>query len=118
MPPAVAGQLVKQQLDRHRLIRHNKPRCYIAPYAATSIAEYFMEAGSDVLIVHDDLTQHARAYRELSLLLRRSPGRDAFPGGIFYIDSRLLERATHLHADRGGGECAIRNRRQVERRRS
>jgi F-type H+/Na+-transporting ATPase subunit alpha len=76
---------------------------YIAPYAATSIAEYFMEAGRDVLIVYDDLTQHARAYRELSLLLRRPPGREAFPGDIFYIHSRLLERATHLCADKGGG---------------
>ncbi len=76
---------------------------YIAPYAATSIAEQFMEAGRDVLIVYDDLTQHARAYRELSLLLRRPPGREAFPGDIFYIHSRLLERATHLRKERGGG---------------
>ena len=76
---------------------------YIAPYAATSIAEHFMEAGRDVLIVYDDLTQHARAYRELSLLLRRPPGREAFPGDIFYIHSRLLERATHLSRERGGG---------------
>jgi len=76
---------------------------YIAPYAATSIAEYFMEAGRDVLIVYDDLTHHARAYRELSLLLRRPPGREAFPGDIFYIHSRLLERATHLCQERGGG---------------
>ncbi len=76
---------------------------YIAPYAATSIAEYFMESGRDVLIVYDDLTHHARAYRELSLLLRRPPGREAFPGDIFYIHSRLLERATHLGDDRGGG---------------
>ncbi|MGV8841940.1 MAG: alternate F1F0 ATPase, F1 subunit alpha [Pseudomonas sp.] len=76
---------------------------YIAPYAATSIAEHFMEAGRDVLIVYDDLTQHARAYRELSLLLRRPPGREAFPGDIFYIHSRLLERATHLSKERGAG---------------
>jgi F-type H+-transporting ATPase subunit alpha len=76
---------------------------YIAPYAATSVAEYFMEAGRDVLIVYDDLTQHARAYRELSLLLRRPPGREAFPGDIFYIHSRLLERATHLGKELGGG---------------
>jgi F-type H+-transporting ATPase subunit alpha len=76
---------------------------YIAPYAATSIAEYFMEAGRDVLIVYDDLTHHARSYRELSLLLRRPPGREAFPGDIFYIHSRLLERSTHLSAERGGG---------------
>jgi F-type H+-transporting ATPase subunit alpha len=76
---------------------------YIAPYAATSIAESFMEAGRDVLIVYDDLTHHARAYRELSLLLRRPPGREAFPGDIFYIHSRLLERATHLRRELGGG---------------
>lgn len=76
---------------------------YIAPYAATSIAEYFMEAGRDVLIVYDDLTHHARAYRELSLLLRRPPGREAFPGDIFYIHSRMLERATHLSKKRGSG---------------
>ncbi|MGE0012188.1 MAG: alternate F1F0 ATPase, F1 subunit alpha [Azoarcus sp.] len=76
---------------------------YIAPYAATSIAEHFMEQGRDVLLVYDDLTHHARAYRELSLLLRRPPGREAFPGDIFYIHSRLLERATHLRAELGGG---------------
>ena len=76
---------------------------YIAPYAATSIAEYFMQQGRDVLLVYDDLTHHARAYRELSLLLRRPPGREAFPGDIFYIHSRLLERATHLRAELGGG---------------
>jgi F-type H+-transporting ATPase subunit alpha len=76
---------------------------YIAPYAATSIAEYFVEQGRDVLIVYDDLTHHARAYRELSLLLRRPPGREAYPGDIFYIHSRLLERATHLRDELGGG---------------
>ncbi|MGD8999621.1 MAG: alternate F1F0 ATPase, F1 subunit alpha [Granulosicoccaceae bacterium] len=76
---------------------------YITPYAATSMAEYFMEKGQDVLIVYDDLTRHARAYRELSLLLRRPPGREAYPGDIFYIHSRLLERATHLCSERGGG---------------
>jgi F-type H+/Na+-transporting ATPase subunit alpha len=76
---------------------------YIAPYAATSIAEHFMEAGRDVLVVYDDLTQHARAYREISLLLRRPPGREAFPGDIFYIHSRLLERSTHLRKELGGG---------------
>jgi F-type H+-transporting ATPase subunit alpha len=76
---------------------------FIAPYAATSIAEYFMGKGRDVLIVYDDLTHHARAYRELSLLLRRPPGREAFPGDIFYIHARLLERATHLRKDLGGG---------------
>ena len=76
---------------------------YLAPYAATTLAEYFMENGQDVLIVYDDLTRHALAYRQLSLLLRRPPGREAFPGDIFYIHAQLLERATHLKADLGGG---------------
>lgn len=80
---------------------------YIAPYAATSIAEYFMEQGRDVLIVYDDLTNHARSYRELSLLLRRPPGREAFPGDIFYIHSRLLERATHLSEKLKGGRLPL-----------
>ncbi len=77
---------------------------YVAPYAATSIAEAWMEAGHDVLLVLDDLTQHARAYRELSLLLRRPPGREAFPGDIFYLHARLLERATNL---RDGGSLTV-----------
>jgi len=76
---------------------------YIAPYAATSIGEYFMERGKDVLVIYDDLTHHARSYRELSLLLRRPPAREAYPGDIFYIHSRLLERATHLKEEKGGG---------------
>ena len=76
---------------------------FVAPYAATTMAEFFMERGQDVLIVYDDLTRHARAYRELSLLLRRPPGREAYPGDIFFIHSRLLERATHLADDHGGG---------------
>ena len=76
---------------------------FITPYAATAMGEYFMAQGRDVLIVYDDLTRHARAYRELSLLLRRPPGREAYPGDIFYIHSRLLERATHLRQDQGGG---------------
>ncbi len=76
---------------------------FVAPYAAMTIAEFFMEAGRDVLVVYDDLTRHARAYRELSLLLRRPPGREAYPGDIFYIHSRLLERSTHLDSDHGGG---------------
>jgi len=76
---------------------------FAAPYAATSMAEFFMEQGRDVLIVYDDLTRHAQAYRELSLLLRRPPGREAYPGDIFYIHSRLLERATHLREEYGGG---------------
>lgn len=76
---------------------------FVAPYAATSMAEHFMAEGRDVLIVYDDLTRHARAYRELSLLLRRPPGREAYPGDIFYIHARLLERATQLRAEHGGG---------------
>ena len=76
---------------------------FMAPYAATTMGEYFMEQGRDVLIVYDDLTRHARAYRELSLLLRRPPGREAFPGDVFYIHSRLLERSTHLGNELGGG---------------
>lgn len=76
---------------------------YIAPYAATTMGEHFMRNGRDVLIVYDDLTSHARAYRHVSLLLRRPPGREAFPGDIFYVHSRLLERATHLREDAGGG---------------
>lgn len=76
---------------------------YAASYAATSIGEYFMAQGKDVLVVYDDLTNHARAYREMSLLLRRPPGREAFPGDIFYIHSRLLERSTHLREELGGG---------------
>ena len=76
---------------------------FVAPYAATSIAEYFMEQGQDALIVYDDLTAHARAYREMSLLLRRPPGREAFPGDIFFVHARLLERATSLRQEAGGG---------------
>lgn len=78
---------------------------FIAPYAATTMAEYFMEQGKDVLVVYDDLTRHARSYRELSLLLRRPPAREAFPGDIFYIHSRLLERSTHLL--KGGSLTAL-----------
>ncbi len=104
---AVAGLRDKGALDYTVVVvtEGNDPPglAYIAPYAATSIAEHFMEAGRDVLIVYDDLTHHARAYRELSLLLRRPPGREAFPGDIFYIHSRLLERATHLRKELGGG---------------
>lgn len=76
---------------------------FIAPYAATSIGEWFMSKGRDVLVVYDDLTAHARAYRQMSLLLRTPPGREAFPGDIFYIHSRLLERSTHLCDKLGGG---------------
>ncbi len=76
---------------------------FVAPYAAMSMGEYFMRQGRDVLVVLDDLSCHARAYRELSLLLRRPPGRESFPGDIFYIHSRLLERSTHLRQELGGG---------------
>jgi F-type H+-transporting ATPase subunit alpha len=76
---------------------------YAAPYAAATVAEWFMARGRDTLVVFDDLTRHARAYRELSLLLRRPPGREAYPGDIFYIHSRLLERATRLTEEFGGG---------------
>ena len=76
---------------------------YVAPYAATAMAEYLMEQGEDVLVIYDDLSSHARAYREVSLLLRRPPGREAFPGDIFFIHSRLLERATQLGTQFGGG---------------
>lgn len=108
---AVAGVIA--DLEKHGVMQQTIVVCaaandeagmqFIAPYAATSIGEYFMMQGRDVLIVYDDLTNHARAYRQMSLLLRRPPGREAFPGDIFYIHSRLLERATHLSAELGGG---------------
>lgn len=79
------------------------PLLYIAPFAGMSMAEYFMEQGKDVLIVFDDLSKHAIAYRALSLLLKRSPGREAYPGDIFYLHSRLLERAAKLNRKLGGG---------------
>ena len=76
---------------------------YIAPYTGVSIAEYFMEQGKDVLVIYDDLSKHAVAYREISLLLRRPPGREAYPGDVFYLHSRLLERACRRNAKYGGG---------------
>ncbi|MDE5974036.1 MAG: F0F1 ATP synthase subunit alpha, partial [Eubacterium sp.] len=76
---------------------------YISPYSATAIAEYFMYQGKDCLIVYDDLSKHAVAYRALSLLLERSPGREAYPGDVFYLHSRLLERSSKLSDDLGGG---------------
>ena len=79
------------------------PLQYIAPYAGTAMAEHFMYQGKDVLIVYDDLSKHAVAYRALSLLLGRSPGREAYPGDVFYLHSRLLERSARLSADKGGG---------------
>ena len=79
------------------------PLQYIAPYAGTALAEYFMYKGKDVLIVYDDLSKHAVAYRALSLLLGRSPGREAYPGDVFYLHSRLLERSNRLSEEKGGG---------------
>ncbi len=79
------------------------PLQYLAPYAGCAMGEYFMESGRDVLIVYDDLSKHAVAYRSLSLLLGRAPGREAFPGDVFYLHSRLLERAAHLSPEKGGG---------------
>lgn len=79
------------------------PLQYICPYAGTAMAEYFMEQGKDVLIVYDDLSKHAVAYRAMSLLLKRSPGREAYPGDVFYLHSRLLERSSRLDDEHGGG---------------
>ncbi|MCF7820139.1 MAG: F0F1 ATP synthase subunit alpha [Candidatus Pacebacteria bacterium] len=76
---------------------------YIAPYAGTAMAEYFLDKGEDVLVIYDDLSKHAVSYREISLLLRRPPGREAYPGDVFYLHSRLLERACKLNKDFGGG---------------
>lgn len=79
------------------------PIQFIAPYAGTALGEYFMNTGRDVLIIYDDLSKHAIAYRALSLLLERSPGREAYPGDVFYLHSRLLERSAHLSDEKGGG---------------
>ena len=79
------------------------PLWYIAPYAGCSMGEYFMNKGKDALLVYDDLSKHAWAYRQISLLLRRPPGREAYPGDVFYLHSRLLERAARMNKDNGGG---------------
>lgn len=76
---------------------------YLAPYSATAVAEYFMDQGKDVLVVYDDLSKHAWAYRQVSLILRRPAGREAYPGDVFYLHSRLLERSARIHPDYGGG---------------
>ncbi|PIS32377.1 F0F1 ATP synthase subunit alpha [Candidatus Peregrinibacteria bacterium CG08_land_8_20_14_0_20_41_10] len=79
------------------------PLKYLAPYTGCAMGEYFMDRGKDALVIYDDLSKHAAAYREMSLLLRRPPGREAYPGDVFYLHSRLLERAACLHESRGGG---------------
>src|ERR1700758_5178584 len=79
------------------------PMLYIAPYAACAMGEYFRDNGKHALVIYDDLSKHAMAYREISLLLRRPPGREAYPGDVFYLHSRLLERASKLSKERGGG---------------
>ena len=87
----------------HAGASEGSPMQYLAPYSGVSIAEHFMHQGKDVLIIYDDLSKHAVAYRAMSLLLRRPPGREAYPGDVFYLHSRLLERAARLSADKGGG---------------
>jgi F-type H+-transporting ATPase subunit alpha len=79
------------------------PMLYIAPYAATAMGEYFRDSGKHALVMYDDLSKHAMAYREISLLLRRPPGREAYPGDVFYLHSRLLERSAKMSKERGGG---------------
>ncbi len=76
---------------------------YVAPYAGCAVGEEFMEQGKEALVIYDDLTKHGWAYRQMSLLLRRPPGREAYPGDVFYLHSRLLERAARLSPEHGGG---------------
>src|SRR6185503_5218867 len=100
-------------LDRHKAMDYTTvvvasaaqpaPLQYIAPYAGCAIGEELMSQGKDVLVIYDDLSKHATAYRQLSLLLRRPPGREAYPGDVFYLHSRLLERAAKLNDANGGG---------------
>ena len=104
----VAGDLQKHGAMSYTTIvaataSDSAPLQYIAPYAVTALAEYFMSKGKSVLIVYDDLSKHAVAYRAISLLLRRSPGREAYPGDVFYLHSRLLERSCRMRDDLGGG---------------
>ena len=104
----VAGDLQKHGAMSYTTIvaataSDSAPLQYIAPYAGTALAEYFMSRGKSVLIVYDDLSKHAVAYRAISLLLRRSPGREAYPGDVFYLHSRLLERSCRMRDDLGGG---------------
>ena len=82
--------------------RDEAPMLYIGPYSACAIGEYFRDSGRHALVVYDDLSKHAQAYREISLLLRRPPGREAYPGDVFYLHSRLLERAAKLNTTMGG----------------
>ena len=109
----IGDRQIAELLRKHDAMRYTIVVCagagesasmqYIAPYAGAAIGEYFMNKGKDVLIVYDDLSKHAIAYRALSLLLGRSPGREAYPGDVFYLHSRLLERAARLSDERGGG---------------
>ena len=93
------------------------PMLYVAPYAACAIGEYFRDSSRHALCIYDDLTKHAQAYREISLLLRRPPGREAYPGDVFYLHSRLLERAAKLNDTHGGGSLTALPRRPLRRRR-
>ncbi len=104
----IAGTLKKKGAMDYTIIVNASaadaaPARYLAPYAGTALGEYFMEKGKDVLIVYDDLSKHAVAYRTISLLLDRAPGREAYPGDVFYLHSRLLERSAHLSEEKGGG---------------